>query len=97
MSGKMEVYMAILEQEKKYFEEILPSLLRSSSNQFAVVSGAELIGVYSTIEEAYTEAVKKVGLKDMLVRKVGERETNVEIPALALGLLSANNPHTVIR
>jgi hypothetical protein len=89
--------MPILELERNYFQEILPSLLSSSSNQFAVVSGKELIGVYPTIEQAYSEAVKKVGLKDVLVRRVGEPETSVEIPALALGLLSANNPHPIIR
>jgi len=89
--------MPILELERNYFQEILPSLLSSSSNQFAVVSGKELIGVYPTIEQAYSEAVKKLGLKDVLVRRVGEAEANVEIPALALGLLSANNPHPTIR
>jgi hypothetical protein len=89
--------MAILEQEKRYFEQILPALLGSSSNQFAVVSGEELVGVYPTIEQAYAEAVKKLGLKDILVRRVGEGELNVDIPALALGLLSANNPHTTVR
>jgi hypothetical protein len=88
--------MPILEEERNYFQEILPSLLGSSINQFAVVSGRELIGVYPTIEQAYGDAVKKVGLKNILVRRVGEAEANVEIPALALGLLSANDPHTII-
>jgi hypothetical protein len=89
--------MAILEEEKQYFAEILPTLLRNSANQFAVVFGRELIGVYPTIEQAYGESVKKIGLMNILVRKVGEAETSAEIPALALGLLSANNPHTIIR
>jgi hypothetical protein len=85
-----------LEKEKAYLEKILPDLVGVSLNHFAVVSENSLIGVYPTIEIAFSEAVKRVGLKDVLVRKVGEQEQEVCIPALTLGLLSANNPHPIV-
>ena len=81
----------MLEQEKQHYEKIKGSLLETSAGQIAVIHGQELIGVYPTLEEAYGEAAKRVGLVPFLVRTIGEQEQAVSIPALALGILSANN------
>jgi asparagine synthetase A len=86
-----------LEREKKYFNEIRDSLLAAYPDQVAVVHGEELIGVYPTLEEAYAEAVKKLGLVSVLIKKIGEQDEPVSIPALALGVLSANDSHPVRR
>jgi hypothetical protein len=80
-----------LEVEKAFLDEIRSSLSAISPDHFAVVHNRELIGVYATVEEAYSEAVKKLGLVSVLIRKLSEPEQQVSIPALALGVLSANN------
>jgi len=86
-----------LEREKRYFDTIRDSLLGTHADHVAVIHGEQLIGVYPSLEEAYSQAATKVGLVPMLIRKIGEQEQLVSIPALALGVLSANNPHPTNR
>ncbi len=62
-----------LEREKEHFFEIRDSLLAMGSEKVAVIHGEELIGVYPTMEEAYSEAVKKLGLVSVLIRRIGNK------------------------
>ena len=89
--------MSPLATEKSFFYSIRDSLLATHADQVAVVHGEKLIGIYSTMEEAYTEAVKSVGLVSLLIKKIGEVEQEVSIPALAIGVLNANNTHPIDR
>jgi hypothetical protein len=86
-----------LEIEKQRFNELQPTLMPQFAGHIAVIHGNELVGVYPTIEEAYSDAVKKLGLQSVLIRKIGESEQVASIPALALGVLRANNPHSTSR
>jgi hypothetical protein len=86
-----------LEREKKYFNEIRESLMATHADHFAVIQGAVLIGLYPNMEEAYSEAARKLGLTSVLIKKVSEQEQLVNIPALALGILSANYKHPTSR
>ncbi len=84
-----------LETEKRYFQSIRDSLLATLAGHVAVIHGERLVGVYSTMEKAYSEAVKKVGLVSVLIRTIGEVEQPVSIPALAIGVLSAKDTHSI--
>ncbi len=85
----------LLETEKRYFQSIHDSLLATLAGHVAVIHGDRLVGVYSTMEEAYSEAVKEVGLVSVLIKKIGEVEQPVSIPAFAIGVLNANGTHPV--
>lgn len=83
----------LLEKEKKRFSELQKSLMPLLAGHVAVVHGEDLVGVYPTMEEAYADAVKKLGLTSVLIKKIGEPEQTASIPALALGILSADNSY----
>ncbi len=85
----------MLESEIDYFEAHREELLAKHRHQFVVVKGSELIGAFSTDEEAITEGARRFGLESFLVRKVEESEEPINIPALTLGILGANTPRPV--
>jgi hypothetical protein len=58
-----------LEKELETFEKLRPDLL-SQDGQFAVISGEQLLGVYSTYEDALKIGYEKCGLQPFLVKKI---------------------------
>ncbi len=81
----------MLEQERQFYDEHLQEWLQKYHNRFVLVKGRELIGTFDTNEEALTEGARRFGLDSFLVRRVEEKQPLVDIPALALGILSANS------
>ncbi len=85
----------MLEQEIKYFSDHLTGWLEQHSGKFAVVKEQTLIGFFDTIEQALAEGARCFGLQSFLVRRVVETPEVVSIPALSLGILRADTPHSV--
>ena len=46
---------------------------------------------FATIDEALRAGASRFGLQSFLVRRAGEKEETVSVPALTLGLISANS------
>ena len=85
----------MLDQERQFYAENLASWLTQYSGRFALVKARQLIGVYDTDEAAIAEGARLFGLESFLVRRVQEQQETVDIPAITLGLLSANNKRSV--
>jgi len=82
--------MAItLEKESKYFEEHKEELLKHYEGQFVLIKDDQLVGAFTTEEEAYQTGLKKFGNQPFFIKKVAKEEEVVHFPALTLGLLHA--------
>jgi hypothetical protein len=81
--------MKTLEEELGFYEETKGKLLAVHRGQFALVKGAELIGTFSTLERAYSEAVKRFGNVAVLIREILPADPAHKIPAFTQGLLHA--------
>lgn len=77
----------MLEQEREYYNENLSAWLMQYSNKFLLIKGSELIGAFDTYEGTLAEGARQFGLDSYLIRRVGEQEQQIKIPALTLGLL----------
>ena len=77
----------MLEQERQFYSENLDKWLTQHAGKFVLVKGEELLGAYETYEDALAEGARRFGLQSFLVRRVGDVEQEVNIPALTLGLL----------
>lgn len=80
----------MLEQEKNFYNENRSLWMVQYPDKFLLIKGDRLIGAYDTEDEALSEGARNFGLTSFLVRKSGELEQEVTIPAYTLGLLSAN-------
>jgi hypothetical protein len=85
----------MLDLEREHFSSIQANLLTVCPGRFVVIKGRELAGNYQTVQEALSEGAKRFGLASFLVRRVDMQTETVSIPALTLGILSANTSHTV--
>jgi hypothetical protein len=83
----------ILQVEREFFAEHLAEWLERAEGRFAVVKGAELVGFFNTIEESLAEGARRFGLEPFLVRQIKAEQEPVSVPALTLGVLSANPSH----
>jgi hypothetical protein len=85
----------MLETERSYYVEHLPELLREHRGRFVLIKHDVLVGLYDTLEDALAEGARRFGGESFLARRVEEQQEEVSIPALTLGLLSANPSHTI--
>lgn len=86
----------MLELERKYFSDHRAELLARYPGKFVLIKGEEIVGTYNTIEEALAEGARRFGLDPFLVRQVTEAdEKEINIPALALGLLRADSSRPI--
>jgi len=83
-----------LEVERQFYDKNLEAWKKTYPGKFVVVKEASLLGTFDTMDQALTAGAAKYGLQSFLVRLVGETEQEVTIPALTLGLLSANPAYT---
>lgn len=87
----------MLDKERAFFESNLGQWRKKFPSTFALVKDAELIGTYAAQEEALAEGTRRFGLQPFLVRRVECDREPVYIPALDLGILSADSQHPVRR
>ena len=86
----------MLEKERKFYDEKLDELVSQHVGQFVLIKEEELIGVYNKIEEALAEGARRFGMQPFLVRQISKTsETEVNIPALTIGILRADSPRSV--
>jgi hypothetical protein len=84
----------MLETERDYFDKHRDDLLRQYPGKFVVIKEEQLLGAYDTIQDALAAAAREFGMVSFLVKRTDEVPQEVSIPALTLGLLRADPPHT---
>ena len=75
-----------LKTELEFFESQRDALLETHRGQFALISGREIVGVYTTESEAYEAGLEKLGNKPFLIREIREEDRTFQAPALFVGL-----------
>jgi hypothetical protein len=85
----------MLDAERELFDSIQPNLRATCPGQFVLIKGKQLVGTYPTIQDALAEGARRFGLQNCLVRSVDYVQEEVSIPALTLGIVSANTSHTI--
>ena len=85
----------MLDTERQFYSDNLAKWLGQYPGKFVLVKDQELIGTFDTDEDALTEGARRFGLKPFLVRRVQERQEEVNVPALALGILRADTTRPV--
>jgi len=86
-----------LEEERAFFAAHETEWVEAHSGRFVVVKGDRLLGVFDSIEQALAAGAASFGMESFLVRRLGERQEEVHIPALTLGLLRAYPQHSASR
>lgn len=79
-----------LEQELAFFEQHLAEWLSIYGGQFAVVQGQQLLGTFTTFDQAYAAGVKAYGTASFLVRRVEDAPSVAYNPTLVVGALYAH-------
>ena len=79
-----------LKEELEYFISVKEELLKHYKGQFALIKGKELIGTYTTWEEAFNDAVERFGNAPFLIKPVQEEDEFVQFPALIVGAINAS-------
>jgi hypothetical protein len=81
--------MKTLEEEIRFYEEHRHEFLAASPGQFALIRGKQLIGAFSTLQEAYHQGIERFGNVSRLIRQILPAEPAHKIPAFTQGLLRA--------
>ncbi len=76
----------ILQAEIEYFESQRELLLQHHEGQFALVSGREIVGTFTTEAEAYETGLRKIGNKPFLIREIRAQEPPLQAPVLFVGI-----------
>lgn len=90
----VEVKTMELQKEVEYYQANKEELLKHYKDKFALIKGEELMGTYTTWEEAFNEGVEKLGNVPFLIKQVREQDEIIQSPALAVGAISACS-HTI--
>jgi hypothetical protein len=80
----------MLDIERQFFEENRESLALQYPGKFLVIKEREVVGAFDDMNDALSEGTRTFGLTSFLVRNVNETRSEISIPALTLGLLSAD-------
>jgi len=79
-----------LQDELAFFESKKEQLLVASEGKFALIKQTELVGVYDSEQEAYSEGVSRFGNEPFLIKHIVKDEPQQSIPALHFGVLRAD-------
>jgi len=79
-----------LEEELKFFESKRAEWLEEYRDKYVLIKGKELIDVFTSLEDAYKEGVKRYGNQPFFIKKVSEVEPTEITPSLMLGVTRAN-------
>jgi len=82
--------MEIFKEELAFFDARKQELLKTHAGQFALIKGRNLVGIFSTREQAYAEGVKRFGQEAFLIKHIVEHEKPEQVPLLAYFLGRAN-------
>ncbi len=78
--------MALLDEERNYFEANKAKWLTRHKNQYVLVKGSELAGVFGDGQSAYAAGLERFGLQPFLVKQVLAEEPVVYLPMLSMSL-----------
>ena len=87
----MAPYKKMLDRERQYYGVHVQEWTLEHAEQFVVIKNEDVLGCFGTIDEALAAGAARFGLTPFLVRRVGDSEQTVKVPALVLGLLRANS------
>jgi len=79
-----------LEEELNFFESKRAEWLEKYRDKYVLIKGKELIDVFTSLEDAYKEGVKRYGNQPFFIKKVSEVEPIERTPSLMLGVIHAN-------
>ena len=80
----------VIKRELDYFEKVKSELLKTHKGQFALIKSEEVIGTFTTQDEAYREGVRRFGREPFLIKPIVEVEEEQRIPALSAYVIHAN-------
>lgn len=69
-----------LEQEREFFESQRGELLKHYKEQFALIKGNELLGTYTSHEEAFDAGIHRLGNQPFLIKQVREKDEVIQFP-----------------
>lgn len=81
--------MKELKKELEFFESKKQEYLKSYKDKFVLIKGDKLIGVFDKVEDAYKKGIEEFGNTPFLIKQVREKEEPEQLPALAIGIISA--------
>ena len=76
----------LLADELIFYNQYKEQFLHEHTNRHLLIKGSELIGSFSTKEQAIGEGVRRFGTEPFLVRMSGMDTPTITVPVLALGL-----------
>jgi len=80
-----------LKKESRFFERNKSRFVKNYLRQFVLIRDNNLIGSYTTEEEAYKAGIEKFGNTPFLIKQVLKKEPVLTIPALMVGLIRDAN------
>jgi hypothetical protein len=75
-----------LRTEIEFFESQKELLLENHEGQFALVSGQQILGTFTTEAEAYQAGLDHIGNKPFLIRQILRQEPPLQAPVLFVGV-----------
>lgn len=60
-----------LEREKEVYRRHRDEWLPQYEGKFVAIKGEEIIGIFDTVEDAYEEAVRRIGKEPFLIARIG--------------------------
>ena len=79
-----------LEQESAYFDAHKDELLQHYRGQYALIHGDALLGTFTQFNEAFEAGIERIGNQPFFIRQVADDAPTVQVPALAVGMISAH-------
>ncbi len=70
LTASKGVEPATLEKEKEFYRRHRREWLVRDRGKFAVIEGEELVGAFRTVEDAYEEAVRRLGNAVFLIARI---------------------------
>jgi hypothetical protein len=83
--------MNTLDKELETYSLKETELRQNHLGRYVLIKGDTVVGFFNSINEALSEGTRLYGLEPYLVRRVGDPVTKLQVPALSLGLIRADN------
>lgn len=77
--SKIAIVETLLERERAFYAAHEVEWAAAHRGRFVVVKGDRLLGTFDSIEQALAAGAASVGLDSFLVRRLGERQEEVNI------------------
>jgi hypothetical protein len=79
-----------MEQESTLFESKLEEWRKLYTGSFVLIKGDQLVGVFPTLSEAFSEGLNRFGLENFFVKQITPRN-NVNVSLLGRSLHASNS------